>query len=98
MFPLFGILFLIALSDIFVGLVSLCFKRTRVFAAYLLLCPLFGTFLSFWLFWGGGFLVEYVFDPTRWSTWCFLGYTDGFAPGAFAGFYVARKINRRLFA
>jgi hypothetical protein len=63
MFPLFGILFLIALSDIFVGLVSLCFKRTRVFAAYLLLCLLFGTFLSFWLFWGGGFFGRVRFWP-----------------------------------
>jgi hypothetical protein len=99
MFPLLGILFLIALGGIFVGIVSLFFKKSRVFAAYLLLCPVCAAFLSFWLFWGGGFLVEYIFGPTRWSTLgAFLGYTGGFAVGALAGFFVARRINRRLFA
>ena len=99
MFPLLGILFLMAVAGIFAGVVCLFFRQTRWLAAYLLLCPFCAGFLSFWLFWGGGLLVEHIFGPTRWSTLgAFLGYTGGFAVGGLTGFYVARKINRRLFA
>jgi len=98
MFPLLGILFLIAFGGISAGVVSLFFKRSRVFAAYLFLCPVCACFLSFWLFWSGGFLVEYFVGPTGWSALgALLGYACGFVLGALLGFYVARKINRRLF-
>jgi len=98
MFPLLGILFLIAFGGISAGVVSLFFKRSRVFAAYLFLCPVCACFLSFWLFWGGGFLVEYFVGPTDWSALgALFGYAGGFVLGALLGFHVARKVNRRLF-
>ena len=98
MFPLIGILFLVAVGGIFAGFVSLLFKRARFLAAYLFLCPLCAAFLSFWLFWGGGLLVEHLFGQTRWSTLsAFLGYTGGFVTGVFGGFFLARTINKRVF-
>ena len=98
MFPLIGILFLVAVGGIFAGFVSLFFKRARFLAAYLFLCPLCAAFLSFWLFWGGGLLVEHLFGQTRWSTLsAFLGYTGGFVTGVFGGFFLARTINKRVF-
>ena len=99
MFPMLGILFLMAAAGIFAGFVCLIFRQTRRFAAYLLLCPFCAGFLSFWLFWGGGLLVEHLGGSSTWSGLAaILGYTGGFAVGGLFGFYVARKINRRLFA
>jgi len=99
MFILLGPLFLIAAAGILAGFGFLLFKQTRRWSAYLLLCPFCASFLSFWLFWGAGLLVEYLGASSRWSGLAaFIGYTGGFAVGGFTGFYVARKINRRLFA
>jgi hypothetical protein len=48
MFPLIGVLFLIAIGGILAGLVSLFFKKTRFLASYLFLSPFFAAFFSFW--------------------------------------------------
>ncbi len=98
MFILLGPLFLIAAAGIFAGFVCLVFRQTRRFAAYLLLCPFCAGFLSFWLFWGGGLLFEYLFSSQCGNWAALVGYVGGFAVGGLTGFYVARKINRRLFA
>jgi hypothetical protein len=99
MFILLGPLFLIAAAGILAGFGFLLFKQTRRWSAYLLLCPFCASFLSFWLFWGAGILVESIGGSSRWSSLsAFFGYIGGFAVGGFIGFYVARKINKRLFA
>ena len=99
MFPLLGILFLGAIGGVLAGSVTLVFRKTRIFAAYLFLCPLLAALLSFALFWGGGLLVEHLFGPTRWSTLAsLLGYLGGLALGGFCGFLVARRINKHVFA
>ena len=98
MFPLIGILFLIAIGGVVAGFFSLFFKKTRFLASYLFLSPFLAAFFSFSLFWGGGFLVEHFFGSTRWSTLAaFLGYTGGFLVGGFCGLFVAYKLNKRFF-
>jgi hypothetical protein len=98
MFPLIGILFLIALGGIFAGFVSLFFKKTRFLASYLFLSPFCAAFFSFWLFWGGGLFVEHLFGATRWSGLvALLGYTGGFLVGGFFGLFIAYKINKLFF-
>ncbi len=99
MFPLLGILFLVAIRGVLAGIVSVVFRKTRNIAAYVFLCPLFAALLSFALFWGGGLSVEHLSGATRWSTLVsLLGYVAGLVLGGFCGFLVARKINRHIFA
>jgi len=98
MFPLIGILFLITIGGILAGSVSLFFKKTRFLSSYLFLSPFFAASFSFWLFWGGGLLVERFFGTTRWSTIAaFLGYIGGFLVGGLCGLFLAYKLNKRLF-
>lgn len=99
MFPLLGILFLAAIGGVLAGIISLAFRKTRILAAYLFLCPLFAALLSFVLFWGGGLSVEHLFGPTQWSALASLiGYVGGLALGGICGFLVARKVNKYAFA
>lgn len=95
MFPMIGLLALIAIGGILAGLVSLLFKSTRFLAAYLILGPLCGSFLSFWLLWGGGLVAERLFGPSRWTSIpAVLGYAGGFVIGGVFGIYLAARINQ----
>jgi len=99
MFPLIGLLFLIGAAGAFVGLVAFVFKATRRLAPFLIFPPLFAAFLSFWLLWGGGFLVEWLFGPTRWSSLgAFVGLVGGFVLGGFCGLLLAWRVSRRFSA
>ncbi len=98
MFPLIGLLFLIAIAGVFAGFVSIFSRKTRRLSAYLLLSPFCAAFFAFWGLWGGGFLVEHFMGPTRLSTLAaLLGVLSGFALGGWIGFLFARGINRHLF-
>ncbi len=99
MFPLIGLLFVAAAAGIAAGFLALFFKRTRVFAAYLFLCPTCAAVLSFCFFWGAGLIVEKIFGPSGWSNVAALiGYLAGLVIGALLGLFFADRLIKIFFS
>ena len=95
MFPLMGLLFMIALAGIFFGICVLPFKRVRFLAPFVCF-PLFGSaFPAFCFFWGGGLVTERLLGSSRLTSLAaFLGLGGGFLLGGLLGLLVAWKLNR----
>jgi hypothetical protein len=93
------LLFIVGLGGKLVGVLAFAFKATRRIAPFVL-SPLFcAAFLGFWLLWGGGFFAEWIFGPTRWSSFgALFGSLRGLITGGFYGLLFAFWGSRRLSA
>jgi hypothetical protein len=97
MFPMIGVLFLLAAFGFASGIITLFFKKLRHYSAYLVFSSVLASLFSFFLFWGSGLLIEKLFGATRWSTLgAFIGYVGGLCFGAALGLFLAKRINAKF--